>query len=78
MLKGEETSNQKKKKLTKIQQKYQTFAKAREPKRPVFSNNNALFWLGELFVLLAKGFQWVFMTYCGFTELQPGILQWQF
>ena len=65
-------SNQTKKKLTPVQQKYQTFAKAREPKRPVLLNMLRAFLAGGLICTLGQGIQWVFITYFGFTEITAG------
>lgn len=65
-------SNQKKKKLTPTQQQYQTFAKLREPKRPVFLNMLRAFLAGGIICTIGQGLQWVFMTYFGFTEITAG------
>lgn len=65
-------SNQKKKKLTPTQQKYQTFAKAREPKRPVFLNMLRAFLAGGIICTIGQGIQLVFMTYFGFNEVTAG------
>jgi stage V sporulation protein AC len=65
-------SNQKKKKLTPTQQQYQSFAQAREPKRPVLLNSIRAFLVGGLICIIGQGIQWVFMTYFGFTEITAG------
>lgn len=65
-------SNQKKKKLTKTQQQYQSFAKIREPKRPVLLNTIRAFLVGGIICTIGQGLQWVFMTYFGFTEVTAG------
>jgi stage V sporulation protein AC len=65
-------SNQKKKKLTKTQQQYQSFAKMREPKRPVWLNMMRAFWAGGIICTIGQGIQWIFMTYLGFTEVTAG------
>ena len=61
-------SNKKKKKLTPIQQEYQDFAKAREPKRHVFKNCIRAFIVGGIICTIGQGLQWVFINYFNFTE----------
>jgi stage V sporulation protein AC len=58
--------------LTPTQQKYQSFAKAREPQRPVFINSIRAFIFGGLICTIGQGIQWLFMTYFGFTENTAG------
>lgn len=65
-------SNQKKKKLTPTQQQYRTFAKAREPKRPVFLNTLRAFVAGGIICTVGQGLQWFYMTYFGFNEVTAG------
>ncbi|MBZ4686388.1 MAG: stage sporulation protein [Clostridia bacterium] len=65
-------SNKKKKKLTPTQQKYQRFAKDREPKRPVLSNVIRAFIAGGIICTIGQGLQWMFMTYFNFTEVTAG------
>jgi stage V sporulation protein AC len=65
-------SDQKKKKLTKIQQQYQNFAQAREPKRPVLLNILRAFLVGGMICTIGQGLQWIFITYFGFTEITAG------
>ncbi len=72
ILTGKTMSNRKTKKLTPTQQKYQNFAKAREPKRPVFNNLLRAFLAGGTICTLGQGIQWVFITYFGFNEIDAG------
>ncbi|MFZ5354372.1 MAG: stage V sporulation protein AC [Bacillota bacterium] len=65
-------SNKKKKKLTPAQQKYQAFAKEREPKRPVLKNCIRAFIVGGLICTLGQGLQWMYMKYFDFTEKTAG------
>jgi stage V sporulation protein AC len=67
-----ETSNQKKKKLTPLQQKYQSLAKAREPKRPAFINSVRAFLFGGLICVIGQGIQLIFITYFGFSDITAG------
>jgi stage V sporulation protein AC len=67
-----ETSNQKKKKLTPTQQKYQSFAKSREPKRPVLLNCLKAFLAGGFICILGQAIQWIFINFFGFDELSAG------
>lgn len=62
-------SNKKKKKLSKTQQKYQAFAKAREPQRPVLANSLRAFLVGGIICTIGQFFQWLYMTHLGFTEI---------
>jgi stage V sporulation protein AC len=55
--------------LTPTQQKYQSFAKTREPQRPVFINSIRAFIVGGLICTMGQGIQWLFITYFGFTEI---------
>ena len=65
-------SDKKKKKLTPTQQKYQAFAKAREPKRPVFKNCIRAFLVGGTICVFGQLLQWMFINYFGFTEKNAG------
>lgn len=65
-------SNKKKKNLTPTQQKYQDFAKAREPKRPLFLNCVRAFLVGGTICTIGQGFQWMFIKYFDFTEKTAG------
>jgi stage V sporulation protein AC len=65
-------SNKKKKKLTPIQQEYQDFAKAREPKRKVLRNCFRAFIVGGFICTIGQGLQWVFINYFDFTEKTAG------
>lgn len=61
-----------KKKLTPTQQKYQAFAKAREPKRSVLYNCGKAFISGGVICTIGQGVQWMFTTYFDFTEVTAG------
>ncbi|SCY92400.1 stage V sporulation protein AC [Alkaliphilus peptidifermentans] len=65
-------SSQKKKKLTPTQQKYQAFAKAREPKRPAVTNTIKAFFVGGTICTIGQGLQWFFMKYFHFTDVTAG------
>lgn len=65
-------ANSKKKKLTPAQQKYQTLAKAKEPKRPALLNSMRAFFSGGLICILGQFLQWFFITYFQFTEETAG------
>ena len=65
-------SNKKKKKLTPLQQEYQSFAKAREPDRPVLHNVMRAFLVGGTICTIGQGLQWVFINYFDFTKLTAG------
>ena len=62
-------SNKKKKKLSPTQQQYQVFAQAREPKRPVLQNSARAFLVGGIISTIGQFFQWIFVTYFGFTDV---------
>ena len=62
-------SNKKKKKLTPTQQKYQKFAKEREPKRSVLYNCFKAFIVGGTICTFGQFLQWMFMTYFDFNEV---------
>ena len=61
-----------KKQLTKIQQQYQSFAKTREPKRPVILNIIRAFFTGGLICSIGQAIQWLFITFFNFNELTAG------
>ncbi|OGO79400.1 MAG: stage V sporulation protein AC [Clostridiales bacterium GWB2_37_7] len=65
-------SSKKKKKLTPTQQKYQVFAKEREPKRPVVKNSIRAFIAGGLICTFGQGLQWMYIRYFNFTEKTAG------
>lgn len=65
-------SSKKKKKLSPTQQKYQAYAKTREPKRPVLLNSIRAFFIGGIICTIGQGLQWIFMTYFNFTEVTAG------
>ncbi|TDT51332.1 stage V sporulation protein AC [Fonticella tunisiensis] len=65
-------SSKKNKKLTPVQQEYQTFAKIREPKRPVFQNCVRAFLVGGIICTIGQGLQWIFMKYFKFTQETAG------
>lgn len=65
-------SNKKKNKLTPEQQKYQEFAKALEPKRPVFKNCLKAFLVGGIVCVLGQLLQMFFIKYMHFTEKTAG------
>src|SRR5690554_2175520 len=61
-------AKKKKKKFTPAQQKYQAFAKKREPGRPVFSNCVRAFLVGGIISTVGQGFQLLFTSVFDFTE----------
>ena len=65
-------SDKKMKKLTPMQQEYQTFAKAREPRRPVLFNCLKAFLVGGGICLLGQGVQDFFIWNFDFTEKTAG------
>lgn len=65
-------SDQKKKKLTPVQQEYQEFSKAREPKRPVLLNSARAFLVGGTVCLLGQFVQDFFIWNFDFTEKTAG------
>lgn len=65
-------SDKKKKKLTPIQQEYQAFAKAREPKRPVLLNCIKAFFVGGSICLLGQFISEFYMRFFDFTERTAG------
>ena len=65
-------SDQKKKKLTPVQQEYQAFAREREPKRPVLLNSVRAFLAGGFICLLGQFVQDFFLWNFNFTEKTAG------
>lgn len=65
-------ANQKKKKLTPVQQEYQALAKQIEPKRPVLKNCFRAFLSGGLICLIGQCITQAFITWGGFTEKTAG------
>ena len=65
-------SNKKKKRLTSAQQQYVSFAKAREIKRPVFSNCVRAFLVGGIICTIGEGLQLMYIKIFKFTELTAG------
>ena len=65
-------SNKQKKKLTPVQQEYQAFAKAREPKRPVLANVLRAFLVGGFICLIGQGISDFFIWNFDFTEKTAG------
>ncbi|HUW63631.1 MAG TPA: stage V sporulation protein AC [Spirochaetia bacterium] len=65
-------SNEKKKKLTPVQQQYQAFARAREPRRPVLWNSARAFLAGGVICLLGQFVQDFFLWNFDFTEKTAG------
>jgi stage V sporulation protein AC len=65
-------SDKKKKKLTPVQQEYHSFAKAREPKRPILFNCIKAFLVGGGICLLGQGVQDFFLWNFDFTEKTAG------
>ena len=61
-------SDKKMKKLTPVQQEYQTFAKAREPRRPVLFNCLKAFLVGGGNCLLGQGVQDLYIWNYDFTD----------
>lgn len=66
------SNRKKKKKLTPAQQEYQRFAKAREMKRPVWSNALRAFIAGGIICAIGQGIQEFFIKYFNFTEVTAG------
>lgn len=65
-------SSKKNKKLTKVQQEYQAFAKEREPKRKVFRNMFRSFIIGGTICTIGQVLQIIFIKYFNFTETTAG------
>lgn len=65
-------ANNKKKKLTPVQQEYKQLAQQREPKRPVFRNCFRAFVAGGFICLIGQGIQEMFVQWGGFDEKKAG------
>ena len=65
-------SDQQKKKLTAVQQEYQSFAKTREPGRPVTKNTLRAFMVGGGICLVGQGVSDFFLWNFDFTESTVG------
>ncbi|MBM7572189.1 stage V sporulation protein AC [Aquibacillus albus] len=65
-------SNNRKKNLTSIQQQYQTFAKDREKKRPVFKNCIKAFFVGGFICTIGQAITTFYMYFFDFTEQTAG------
>lgn len=65
-------ANNKKKKLTPVQQEYQALAKEKEPKRPLLANCVRAFIVGGLICLLGQGIQEMFIHYFDFDKKTAG------
>jgi stage V sporulation protein AC len=65
-------SDKKKKKLTPAQLKYQEFAKAREPKRPIVLNCIKAFFVGGLICVIGQVIQMFFVTYLHMSQESAG------
>lgn len=62
----------KKKKLTKVQQEYQTLAKDHEIKRPILKNCLLAFFIGGTVCLIGQLIQMFYMRFFDFTEKTAG------
>ncbi|MED1781895.1 stage V sporulation protein AC [Brevibacillus fortis] len=65
-------ADQKKKKLTPVQQEYQQLAKGHEPPRPLLRNFTRAFLVGGLICVIGQGIQEMFIHYFDFTEKTAG------
>ena len=65
-------ADQKKKKLSLTQQKYQELAKRHEPPRPLLRNFIRAFFVGGGICVLGQAIQEFFIHYFGFTEKSAG------
>ena len=65
-------SSKKRKKPAPIQQQYQDFAKAREPKIPILTNCLKAFLIGGVICTIGQGLNWIFITFFKFTEVTAG------
>lgn len=64
--------DQKKKKLTHVQQEYQELAKKREPARPILKNCIRAFIVGGAICILGQCIQELFIHYGGFDKEKAG------
>lgn len=65
-------ANNKKKKLTPVQQEYKQMAQKREPERPVFKNCWRAFIAGGTICLIGEAVQQMFIHWGGFDEKKAG------
>lgn len=65
-------SGKKRKKLTPIQQQYQDFAKAREPKTPILRNCMKAFLIGGIICTVGQGLNLIFINLFKFNEVTAG------
>ncbi|MGK5511869.1 stage V sporulation protein AC [Brevibacillus formosus] len=65
-------ADQKKKKLTPVQQEYQQLAKTHEPPRPLLRNFTRAFLVGGGICMIGQGIQEMFIHYFDFTEKTAG------
>ncbi|RNB52631.1 stage V sporulation protein AC [Brevibacillus gelatini] len=65
-------ADQKKKKLTPVQQEYQQLAQRHEPKRPLVRNFTRAFFVGGFICLIGQGITELFIRYFDFTEKTAG------
>lgn len=65
-------ANQKKKNLTPAMQKYQQFAKEKEPKRPVLKNCLRAFFAGGSICLVGQGIQEILVHFFYYDEQKVG------
>jgi stage V sporulation protein AC len=65
-------SSIKRKNLTPMQQKYQDFARAREPQRPILANCLRAFIGGGIICTIGQAVQLFFITYFNFDEKTAG------
>lgn len=65
-------SSKKRKNLTPVQQQYQDFAKAREPKTPILKNCIRAFITGGIICVIGQVLNWFFMTVFRFDEKTAG------
>ncbi|WP_421617858.1 stage V sporulation protein AC [Brevibacillus sp. TJ4] len=65
-------ADEKKKKLTLTQQKYQQLAKQHEPPRPLLRNFVRAFFVGGVICVIGQGIQEIFIHFFNFTEKTAG------
>jgi stage V sporulation protein AC len=65
-------ADQKKKKMTPVQQEYQKLAKSKEPPRPVLKNCFRAFIAGGIICLIGQGIQQMFMTWAHMPKNKAG------
>ncbi|EMS69278.1 stage V sporulation protein AC [Ruminiclostridium cellobioparum] len=65
-------SNKKRKNLSPVQQQYQDFAKAREPKIPIYKNCLKAFLVGGIICTIGQCLNWFFVTFFNFNEKTAG------